>query len=67
MKVAFLVSRWPVDGGIETVTRTLANEMVSRGHQVNVIYSEFFYPSSNRVFIDKRIVESLIPDVSSCS
>ena len=67
MKVAFLVSRWPVDGGIETVTRTLANEMVCRGHQVNVIYSEYFNPSSSGAFVDDRIVESFIPDVSGCS
>lgn len=67
MKVAFLVSRWPVDGGIETVTRTLANEMVSRGHQVNVIYSEYFYPSSSGVYVDDRIIESFIPDVSCCT
>lgn len=67
MKIAFLVSRWPVDGGIETVTRTLANEMVSRGHQVNVICSEYFNPSSSGVFVDNRIVESFIPDISCCS
>ena len=67
MKIVFLVSRWPVDGGIETVTRTLANEMVSRGHQVNVIYSEYYYPLSSGVFVDDRIVESLIPAVSCCS
>ena len=44
MKVAFLVSRWPVDGGIETVTRTLANEMVRRGHLVYVLYTEYYCP-----------------------
>ena len=67
MKVAFLVSRWPVDGGIETVTRTLANEMVKRGHHVFILYSEYFLPSSGGVFVDDRIVEFFIPDVSRCS
>ncbi len=67
MKVAFLVSRWPVDGGIETVTRTLANEMVKRGHNVFILYTEYFLPSSSGVFVDDRIVEIYIPDVSCSS
>lgn len=67
MKIAFLLCRWPVDGGIETVTRTLANEMCKRGHLVYVLYTEYFLPSSNEVFVDKRIVEMLIPDISYCS
>ena len=67
MRVAFLVSRWPVDGGIETVTRTLANEMVRRGNQVYVLYTEYFSPSSSGVFVDNRIIGKLIPDVSCCS
>ena len=67
MKVAFLVCQWPVDGGIETVTRTLANEMVRRGHQVYVLYTEYYFPTSSGVFVDNRIVETLIPEVLCCS
>lgn len=67
MKVVFLVSRWPVDGGIETVTRTLANEMVRRGHLVYVLYTEYYCPSSGSIFVDERIAEILIPDVCCCS
>lgn len=59
MKVAFLVSKWPVEGGIETVTRTLANEMVKRGHHVVIMYTEYFKPD-NAPFVDERITEVLI-------
>ena len=67
MKVAVVVCQWPVDGGIETVTRTLANEMVRRRHQVYVLYTEYNFPLSSGVYVDNRIVEVLIPEVSCCS
>lgn len=60
MKIAFLVSKWPVDGGIETVTRTLANELVDRGHIVYVVYTEYSYPEANGPFVDCRIINKKI-------
>lgn len=38
MRVLFLLRLWPIYGGGETVTITLANELVSRGHDVHVVY-----------------------------
>lgn len=38
MKILYLLRYWPVFGGGETVTRTLANEMCQRGHEVGVVY-----------------------------
>lgn len=61
MKIAFLLSRWPVDGGIETVTRTLANEFVNRGCNIYVVYTEYSYPMKNGPFVNKQIVGCLIP------
>ena len=56
MKIVFLVSQWPIDGGIESVTRTLANEMVGRGHIVYVLYTSYYFPPSSGVFVDDRII-----------
>ena len=61
MKIAFLLSKWPVDGGIETVTRTLANEFVNRGHKIYVLYTEYSYPLNNGPFVNKQIVGCFIP------
>ena len=63
MNIAFLMSKWPVDGGIETVTRTLANEFVRRGHFVMVLYTNQI-SQYNELLVDKRIVEKLIPSDS---
>lgn len=38
MNIAFLLRLWPIYGGGETVTRILANEFVTRGHSVHIIY-----------------------------
>ncbi len=67
MKIVFLVSQWPIDGGIESVTRTLANEMVGRGHIVYVLYTSYYFPPSSGVFVDDRIIERQIPEISSCA
>ena len=66
MKIVFLVSQWPIDGGIESVTRTLANEMVGRGHIVYVLYTRYYFPPSSGVFVDARIIERQIPEISCC-
>ena len=38
MNIAFLLRLWPVYGGGETVTISLANEMVKRGHSITIFY-----------------------------
>ncbi|WP_033170666.1 glycosyltransferase [Selenomonas sp. ND2010] len=38
MKILYLLRYWPVFGGGETVTRTLANELCIRGYEVGVVY-----------------------------
>ncbi len=63
-QIAFLLRLWPVFGGGETVTLSLANELVKRGHAVTIIY----FKDNRRgelPFIDKRIQTRLIAD-SGC-
>ena len=59
--IAFLMSRWPFDGGIETVTRILANEMVERGHHVMVLCTDMSSDKADMPFVDSRIKSILIP------
>ena len=54
------MSKWPVDGGIETVTRTLANELVSRGYGVLVLYTCYNMPD-DAPYVDNRIMTKQIP------
>lgn len=61
MKIAFLLSKWPVDGGIETVTRTLANEFVNRGYNIYIVYTDYSYPMNNEPFVNEQIKGCLIP------
>ena len=42
MNIAFLLRLWPVYGGGETVTISLANEMVKRGHSITIFYFKDF-------------------------
>lgn len=51
---------WPVYGGGETVTATLANEMVRRGHKVHISYSIYNKPHNLLYSIDERISEVVI-------
>ena len=39
MRIAYIMRYWPVYGGGETITATLANELVKRGHQVHILYN----------------------------
>ena len=39
MNIAYIMRYWPVYGGGETITVTLANELIKRGHSVHVIYT----------------------------
>ena len=38
MNILYVMRYWPVYGG-ETITVTLANEFVKRGHSVYVVYT----------------------------
>ncbi|MBR6123317.1 glycosyltransferase [Candidatus Saccharibacteria bacterium] len=55
MNILFLLRLWPVYGGGETVTITLANEMVKRGWNVNVMY---FKENTRKVlpYINPKII-----------
>ena len=39
MKIAYIMRYWPVYGGGETITVSLANELVCRGHEVHALYT----------------------------
>ena len=39
MNILYVMRYWPVYGGGETITVTLANEFVKRGHSVYVVYT----------------------------
>lgn len=38
MNIAYIMRYWPVYGGGETITATLANEFIKRGHNVTILY-----------------------------
>ena len=56
MNIAYIMRYWPVYGGGETITVTLANELVRRGHCVHVIYTYDQSCSPMPYDIDNRIV-----------
>jgi len=60
MNILYVMLYWPVYGGGETVTATLANEMVRRGHKVHISYSIYNKPNELPYVIDERISEVLI-------
>lgn len=49
---------WPVYGGGETITVTLANELVKRGHIVHILYTYFKDSSSMPYQLDSRIIQT---------
>lgn len=62
MSILFLLRLWPVYGGGESVTRLLANEFISMGHDVHVAY--FKYSTCNtQPAIDSRIQQHHIENV----
>ncbi len=63
MKIVYLMRFWPVYGGGETVTRTLANEMNRRGHNVYVIYL-WDRTNNTGVFVDPQIQEIKISGIT---
>lgn len=54
MRILYLLRYWPVFGGGETVTRTLANEMCRRGHEVGVVYL-WDRTNDTDIYLDKNI------------
>lgn len=62
MNIVFLLRPWPIYGGGETVTITLANELVKREHKVHILYTRLT-PNKQRPFIDNRIVECKVPNI----
>ena len=61
-KVVFLLRYWAVYGGGETVTITLANEMVSRGWNVGVLYFKH-NTRDNLPYINPAIKAILVENV----
>lgn len=59
MKILYVLDVFPVAGGAETVTRTLANELVARGHEVHVVC--FRECRDIEVFVDPRVREHCFP------
>ena len=43
MNILYVMRYWPVYGGGETITVTLANEFVKRGHSVYVVYTNQYF------------------------
>lgn len=64
MKIVFLLRLWPTYGGGETVTITLANEMVKRGYQVHVLFTNF-RSATLLPYIDGRIKAVRVPNVKA--
>ena len=63
MKICFLLRIWPIYGGGETVTQILANEFVSRGLDVHIVY--FIDNGWDKVCkLDKRIHNFRIHNVN---
>lgn len=62
MNILFLQRLWPVYGGGETVTITLANEMVSRGWNVGVLYFKH-NTRDNLPYINPAIKAVFVEDV----
>lgn len=58
MNILFISDRFPVNGGIETVTRTLANAFAERGYKVIVCYR---LKTIKEAFVDNRIEQYKFP------
>lgn len=63
MKIIFLHRLWPIYGGGETVTITLANELIKRNFEVHVAYFHDSNIVNQLPYIDKRIIKHKIENV----
>lgn len=55
MNILYIMRYWPVYGGGETITATLANEFVRRGHNVFIAYQYDNVVSPMPYEVDSRI------------
>lgn len=56
MNITYIMKYWPVYGGGETITVTLANEFVRRGHSVHILYQTYNTCSPMPYTLDERII-----------
>lgn len=64
MTIAYIMRYWPVYGGGETITATLANELVRRGHSVHILYTYRNDVAPKPYIVDKRVVETQLNTVA---
>ena len=57
MRIAYIMRYWPVYGGGETITATLANELVARGHEVHILYAYRNDCNPMPYQLDSKIIE----------
>lgn len=57
---------WPVYGGGETATATLANELVKRGHTVHILYAFRKDINPRPYLLDARIKEAMFNTIECC-
>lgn len=57
MVIAYIMRYWPYYGGGETITATLANEFVRRGHSVHILYSYRNDIEPKPYVLDKNVKE----------
>lgn len=62
MNIVFLLRPWPVFGGGETVTLSLANEFVNRGYHVSVLYIKKT-ERDKMLYMNSAIKSVLVPDI----
>lgn len=55
MSIAYIMSYRPIFGGVETVTATLANELVNRGYPVYILYTYWNSITPMPYELDSRI------------
>lgn len=55
MNILYIMRYWPVYGGGETITVTLANELIKRGHNVYIAYTWYNNVNPMPYVLDKRI------------
>jgi glycosyltransferase involved in cell wall biosynthesis len=67
MNILYILYYYPVCGGTETVTITLANEMVKRGHNVSIAYCIDKTIEKIPYNIDSRIKTIKLLNTNSCN
>lgn len=65
MRIAYIMRYWPVYGGGETVTVTLANELINRGHIVHILYTYRNEVNPMPYLLDNKIKEIKLDTVNN--